>query len=143
MIRRSAALGAAALFALAAATACKTPIGATASSSCDGTPPECYVPVGDGCCAQTPIAAECGPKDAPLGTHLKWICPDKSMAREECRGVGAACTPKPPEKPAEVRAPHAAVELEVFDPDASTRPGDAGAADAGKRSTGRGGRRGH
>ena len=98
---------------------------------CMGTAPVCHEPTTDGCCAAEPQEAECGPKDAPLGTHLKWVCPGKLVAVSECRGIGAACVPRPIiQRNDSTGAPHAAVSLEVWNPDAGPRMIE----DAGKGS---------
>jgi hypothetical protein len=97
------------------------------TETCTGTAPECHELTTDGCCAAEPQPAECGPKDAPLGTHLKWVCPGKLVVPAECRGIGAACTPRPViQRNDSTGAPHAAVSLEVFNPDAAPRVEDAG-----------------
>jgi hypothetical protein len=98
------------------------------TEKCMGTAPVCHEPTTDGCCAAEPHEAECGPKDAPLGTHLKWVCPGTLVAVSECRGVGAACVPRPViQRNDSTGAPHAAVSLEVWNPDAGPRIDDAGA----------------
>jgi predicted small secreted protein len=104
------------------------------TEKCMGDAPVCHEPTTtDGCCAAEPRAAECGPKDAPLGTHLKWVCPGKLVVATDCRGIGAACVARPILQHNDSSgAPHAAVSLEVFNPDAGPRTDDGG-ADAGKK----------
>ena len=46
---------------------------------CTGVVPTCFEALAEGCCAEAGAPAECGPKDAPRGTHLKWVCPGKSV----------------------------------------------------------------
>ena len=98
----------------------------SAITDCTGAAPTCYTPRGDGCCDEPAVPAVCGPKDAPKGTHLKWMCEGTLTPATACRGVGVSCVAAT-SGPAQfaTAAPHAVVPLIPFDPDASAP--DAGA----------------
>jgi hypothetical protein len=104
---------------------------APAIVDCTGAAPACYTPRGDGCCDEPAVPAVCGPKDAPKGTHLKWICEGTLTPATACRGVGSGCVgTSSGAAPFATAAPHAVVPLIPFDPDASA-PADSGGRDAG------------
>jgi hypothetical protein len=97
-------------------------------SACTGEPPACYTPLADGCCGDTAQKAECGPLDAPVGTHLRWICPGETTIASSCRGIGSACVPRTTgHDPTNV--PHAVLPLVTTDM--------VGGADAGKPARGK------
>ncbi len=82
---------------------------AEADAECTGAPPVCFEPLATnvGCCGDAGVPAECGPKDAPRGTHLKWVCPGKSVRQTECSTFGALCATHIDQAPPSLATPHA------------------------------------
>lgn len=92
---------------LAAALALAGCARAAADNECTGAAPLCYESAAPGCCADAGVPAECGPKDAPRGTHLKWVCPGKSVRVTECTAYGPACAEHAEQVAATLATPHA------------------------------------
>lgn len=80
---------------------------AGADNDCSGAAPSCYEPLAEGCCAEAGAPAECGPRDAPRGTRLKWVCPGSSTPASECRAYGPACASHPDQVAPTLATPHA------------------------------------
>jgi hypothetical protein len=78
-------------------------------NECTGQAPVCFEPIAAnaGCCAEAGAPAECGPKDAPRGTHLKWVCPGKSVRATECTAYGAVCATHVDQIAPSLATPHA------------------------------------
>ena len=120
--------------------ACKRSVGATSDtavavppvSDCPTPAPTCYTPGVDGCCEEPSATAVCGPRDAPKGTHLKWMCDGSLTLGSNCRGVGTACVPGAGAGGDATRSPHAVVPLIPFDADAAAAANGSASADAGK-----------
>ena len=104
-MRRAARVGA--ILMLVALAACKTP--APPADECSGAAPVCFdlIAANVGCCAEAGVPAECGPKDAPQGTHLKWVCPGKSVRASDCSAYGAVCATHVDQVAPSLATPHA------------------------------------
>jgi hypothetical protein len=99
--------GALAAVALVPLAGCARP--SADENECTGQAPACFEPIAAnvGCCAEAGVPAECGPKDAPRGTHLKWVCPGKSVRATECTAYGAVCATHVDQIAPSLATPHA------------------------------------
>jgi hypothetical protein len=97
----------ASLAALAALAGCAR--GAAPSDECTGVAPTCFEAIAPAtaCCAEAGVPAECGPKDAPRGTLLKWVCPGKTVRAAECAAYGAVCAAHVDQVAPSLATPHA------------------------------------
>ena len=79
------------------------------ADECTGAAPTCFESVlpATGCCAEAGDPAECGPKDAPRGTLLKWVCPGKTVRATECAAYGAVCATHIDQVAPSLATPHA------------------------------------
>ncbi len=82
---------------------------AAPADECSGAAPTCFEPIAQtiGCCAEAGVPAECGPKDAPRGTLLKWVCPGKTVRATECSAYGAICATHVDQVAPSLATPHA------------------------------------
>jgi hypothetical protein len=82
---------------------------AAPADECTGAAPTCFESIAPatGCCAEAGVPAECGPKDAPRGTLLKWVCPGKTVRDTECSAYGAVCATHVDQVAPSLATPHA------------------------------------
>jgi hypothetical protein len=66
-----------------------------AEPECVGSPPTCYPPGAAGACIDKPIPAECGPREARVGTHRRWMCDGDGVRASACTQITAATPPAP------------------------------------------------
>ena len=62
---------------------------------CVAPAPSCYPPAAAGACIDKPIAAECGPREARVGTHRHWMCDGDNVLASACTQITAATSPPP------------------------------------------------
>jgi len=109
------------LLAFSLSVACKQ-TNAAPESECTGQPPACFDSISEGCCGDAGPRAECGPKDAPRGTHLKWVCPGKTVATAACKEFAPACV-RGDQTGSPMAAPHAAPDVIALAPAQDAPPG--------------------
>jgi hypothetical protein len=100
---------------------CKT-TRAAPENECTGEAPACFEPIKEGCCGDAGPRAECGPKDAPRGTHLKWVCPGKTVAAAACVEYAPACV-RGDQTGSPMAAPHAGPDIIGVAPAQDAAPG--------------------